>query len=106
MVQISNNDLPVLGSDNLRRAPMNSSNDSPPGTSSVRTMPNRSTGFYCQACQTFIVPIWLRRGDAVYPTCRTCFCFDLAEQRGDEDVATIEKMVESAETVDPAATSC
>jgi hypothetical protein len=84
MVQI-NQDLPLRLSE-----VMTCSLDLPPGASPVRQTVNRGTGWYCQSCNMYINPIYMRDGEAVFPACLECFVDEVLKEGGG-DVAVLEK---------------
>jgi hypothetical protein len=70
-----------------------------PGASAVRHIPNRGTNWYCNSCQAFIRPIFIRRGEFIYPCCRECFYDDLPIAKTDIAIALEEDHVEPATMV-------
>jgi hypothetical protein len=80
--------------------PLNSSEETglsfqmlPPGASQVVNVRNRGTEWYCEHCESFIGPIWVRCGKYVYPSCRECFFDDLPVFKTDIGPAVEDKDV-------------
>jgi hypothetical protein len=71
----------------------------PPGASSVRAVYNRGTGYYCQACLRFIVPVWIRQATVIFPACRVCFEEELLKE-AHGDVAILANMAKPAKASD------
>lgn len=84
-------DLPIKLEDKDKGLQVLSHFDStlPPGASAVRQTVNKGTGWYCTACASFIVPVWVRRAKTVFPCCMECFGDELAVYGGDEGVAIL-----------------
>lgn len=73
------------------------SNDLVPGTTHLRQKKGKGTGWYCGSCTAFVYPIFIRRGDTIYPACLECFYDDLSLCNGSvgeiEYVETLESPI-------------
>jgi hypothetical protein len=73
-----------------------------PGANCVRYHRGRSTEWFCETCKCFIVPNWVKKGQATFAVCISCFYNDLAVV-GQDDIGEVIDNVEEHETVDTTA---
>lgn len=101
-IGIKTTDLPLKLEELQKIQPTRS--DLPPGADSVRRLEGRGTGWFCELCDEYISPIFIRQGRWVYPACRECFHEELDEVsdglvdslKEDDNVAVLEGVIVAA----------